>query len=390
MGKSNTQIVTKETTPWAEQIPYLERAMEAAEGIYQADPIPEFYPGQTYAGFTDPQQEAFGMTGAYARGQGQDLVSRTQGGMANMVDQMNPMTNPYLDYSLTMAPGSAQTLRGMMQGGVNPYANQMVDAAMRRAGQGYEDLATARARAYADEIMPQLGQAQGLTQQAVREFQEGIAPQIRNTAISSGNFGSTRRGIAEGLAASRIGERLTDQLAGIEGQANLAAGRTMQDLIQSGTRQGQSMADLAANMYGGAFESGQQRALQAAQYGGQQLGQAWGGAQRSTLGAMGMAPEMYQLGLAPSQTLMGMGDRWQQMDQARIADAMKRYQFQQDAPWMQLGNLKNMIEGSYGGSTSMPYYSNPYGGALGGAAAGSSFGPWGALIGGALGYYASQ
>lgn len=44
---------------------------------------------------------------------------------------------------------------------------------------------------------------------------------------------------------------------------------------------------------------------------------------------------------------------------------------QNNAQWNPLLNYSSMIRGSYGGSTSTPYYTNPYAGALGGAVAGS-------------------
>lgn len=60
-------------------------------------------------------------------------------------------------------------------------------------------------------------------------------------------------------------------------------------------------------------------------------------------------------------------------------------------PWQRLGQFGSLIQGNYGGTstTSQPTYRNRAAGALGGATAGGSmFGPWGALGGGLLGYFA--
>lgn len=72
------------------------------------------------------------------------------------------------------------------------------------------------------------------------------------------------------------------------------------------------------------------------------------------------------------------------------ADNMARWDYAQNAPWENLNRYMGVLSGApYGGTTTQttPYYTNPWGSALGGAlAGGSQFGGWGALAGGLLGY----
>jgi hypothetical protein len=51
-----TQVSTSTTAPWEEQIPYLTSGFRAAKDLYNKG-VPEYYPGETLAGF-DPAQTA--------------------------------------------------------------------------------------------------------------------------------------------------------------------------------------------------------------------------------------------------------------------------------------------------------------------------------------------
>jgi len=90
--------------------------------------------------------------------------------------------------------------------------------------------------------------------------------------------------------------------------------------------------------------------------------------------AMGRAGQLANLGLGANSQLASMGDYARQI------------QMSQDPAMRQLQILQGLLSGMPMGMTqSTPTYRNPMGGAIGGAAAGSAFGPWGAGIGGLLG-----
>lgn len=71
----------------------------------------------------------------------------------------------------------------------------------------------------------------------------------------------------------------------------------------------------------------------------------------------------------------------------QLAQAAQIQQSQLDQPYTALQRYQGLVSGQGGASTTttQPYFTNPLGGAIGGALAGSVFGPWGAAIGGGLG-----
>jgi len=121
-----------------------------------------------------------------------------------------------------------------------------------------------------------------------RAFEEAL-PQLDTSAIAAGRYGS--------------------------GAWGLAKGRTM--------------ADLAGNIYGQAYEAERQRQLQAAQLAPAYSEAAWGDLAR----------------------LAAVGEEQQRMEQAKINEAMERWQFGQLEPWTRLANYFNLIGGQYGGTT---------------------------------------
>lgn len=102
--------------------------------------------------------------------------------------------------------------------------------------------------------------------------------------------------------------------------------------------------------------------------------------------AMGAAPGLISSQLMPGQIQSDIGSQRTQRSQQELADQIQ----QMEAP--RRAQLQSLLEQSglltqlsgMGSSTSTPGAS-PLQGALGGAGVGSSFGPWGAAIGGGLG-----
>ncbi len=181
----------------------------------------EFFPGQTYAEMDPLQSEALGMREDYAR---------SLGGM------LDPTMSAW--QSTLTAPDVAS----------NPYVQGMI-------GQ----------------------QANVLN----RNLQENLLPSIQSGAIGAGQLGSSRQGVAEGIAMRGTQEALANQMADTQMQAYLSG-------------------------------LGQQR------YG------------------LGMAPTMMSMGTQPAEMLMGVGDIRRAEEQRGIDEAMARHAFEQDEPWQRL------------------------------------------------------
>ena len=84
-GGGGTQVSTSTTEPWAEQIPYLTAGFEQAKNIYDKAP-PNYYPGETLAGFDPAQTAAHQATLGYAMGP--RVASMQAGGADAAVDHL--------------------------------------------------------------------------------------------------------------------------------------------------------------------------------------------------------------------------------------------------------------------------------------------------------------
>lgn len=162
-------------------------------------------------------------------------------------------------------------------------------------------------------------------------------PAIRGEATKTGNFGSSRQGIAEGIATR-----------GAERAAGDTASKIAEDLYRTNVQ--------------------------------------------AQLSAAGMLPAVSNLQTQGALTTGAVGDVQQAMDQARINEAMSNFTFDQYAPFLQSQEIMSlygaMPQGGVMSTANVPQ-PNKLGQALGGAATGASlgatFGPWGALAGGGAG-----
>lgn len=177
-----------------------------------------------------------------------------------------------------------------------------------------------------------------------QNFTDTILPAITDNVAATGNFGSSRQGVAQGVAAGRTG---------------LAAGDTASKLAES------------------EYNTNVQAQLQ----------------------ALGLIPTVQQAQVTPGLTTGAVGDVQQQQEQARRNEAVANFNFDQYAPFLQSQEL--LGSGSYfpTGTSSTGYSfgqaegntpkASPFTQAVGGAAAGGSigsmFGPVGTGVGAAGG-----
>jgi len=169
---------------------------------------------------------------------------------------------------------------------------------------------------------------QGAIRPLEQQFAERTLPAIRGEATAGGQYGGSRQGIAEGLAARGLTE---------------------------------ATGDITADMLSRAYESGLRTQMQ----------------------ALGLTPTVQTAQLVPADILSQIGG--QETAEARAAAL---YPYQQEAA--QLQAFQNLISGQYGGTvtgtgvaTAPGARSSPLSNAAGGAAIGFSITkePWGAAIG---------
>lgn len=314
-GGSDTQTTVQSADPWAGVQPHLLGAFNQAAQLYGQGP-PAYYPGSTVA-----PQSPFTQFG--------DIYSALQAG-TNVMDAGN-----------AMAQGASSLL------GADPYSSVAMS--------GIQHLYNA-----ADPASNQYFQSalEASMRPVTQQLQEQIMPGLRSGATGAGQYGSSRQGIAEGLASSRAV---------------------------------QTMADMAAQMGSTAYGQGLGAVAQGAGLGLQ----AENAARQAIAQGLALSPAAAQMQMMPGDIFRQIGARQEGRSQAEIEADMARYNYGQQAPFQYINDYVRLLSGAPGGQTSTqtPIYSNPVGSALGGAAAGSAIGGamgypgWGGIAGGLLGLF---
>lgn len=155
-----TQTTTQKADPWSGVQPYLLSAYEKAGQLYEDQPGPQLYGGQTYVSPSALTLESRGALEDYARGQmGQDIAG---------------------------AQGAYSTLLGAADVNNNPYLYQA---------------------------------AMGATRPVVEQLTESILPSIRGGAINTGQYGGSRQALAEGTAIGKAAQAMGDITSGMYSNA---------------------------------------------------------------------------------------------------------------------------------------------------------------------------
>lgn len=169
------------------------------------------------------------------------------------------------------------------------------------------------------------------------QLMETALPGIRDSAVGTGNFGSSRQGIAEGVAIGKGANALAD-----------ANSRTLSAAYDTNVN--------------------------------------------SQLKALGLLPQTTANVTTGGQTQSAVGDVRQAFDQAKLSEQVGNFNYDQLAPFLQSKEIMSLLTGLPGGtttSTASTPQKNPITGALGGAAAGASLGsflgPMGTAGGAGLG-----
>ncbi len=95
--------------------------------------------------------------------------------------------------------------------------------------------------------------------------------------------------------------------------------------------------------------------------------------------AAALAPQLSALDFQNIAAVSDAGATRQNAAQQQLNDQIARWNYQQQLPYQQLNNYANLVQGGYGGTTTLtqPYFTNPLANGLSGALAGG-------LLGGAL------
>jgi hypothetical protein len=301
MCGGGTQVSTSTTEPWEQQIPYLTGGFKEAQRLYNRG-APEYYPGETLAGF-DPMQKA--------------------GQQATLGYAMGPR-------AAGMQAGAEGSLMGTLRGG--QAAQNWGGKLARPLNQGaYGSLTPYNQGQYSDLLAGNVRRGPGtpygemenaLTQGVMGNLQKNILPGIRQQQVMYQPGGSSRGALEQNKAVSAA--------------------------VQSG------LTKPLAQMYGDAYQTAQGMRMPAAQMGigQQQYGMGYGlqgmGAQQAS---MGQYPSIMNAPLGMYGAMGGVGEQRRAMTREGIDQGMARYQYQSNAGQNALRNYMAMVTGDYGSTT---------------------------------------
>lgn len=242
----------------------------------------------------------------------------------------------------------------------------------------------------------------------------GDATAALTGALRGGGAGQLVGGYSD-AAGTALGQMLsgTPDYAGLQGSIDAANAPIIRDFEQNILPGLNQKASFLSNPTGGikalnqvlpemgqrmsqnalmATEGERQRALQAQQAGLGMFGQLSGQATDAALRGAGLFPTVAQAGQYPGQVQQAFADWRAGFDQQALQDQINRFNFEQNAPMMNLQNYNALVQG-FGGlggtqTSQMPGGSKlagAAGGALSGAAAGSAIPGIGTAIGAILG-----
>lgn len=183
----------------------------------------------------------------------------------------------------------------------------------------------------------------------------------------------------QGQVAGRFMDSHLDNLGRMGEAAHLGSSRIFGDLLSSQDRTNRAIGDISTNLFGGAYDRDQNRALSAAGLGLGAGQSAYDSALSSAARAQALAPTLAQMGLMPFDIMNQVGAQRRGLEQMGIDEAMSRHQFEQNAPFLNLQQYASLLQNPGGGTqTTTGPGGNPLLAGLGGAATGAG-------IGGALG-----
>jgi len=173
------------------------------------------------------------------------------------------------------------------------YANTAGQDLTGTATKGFGDLIGTLDVANSPLVQNQIGQA---NRQVTEDFNRNIMPTIGVDALTAGQYGGSRQGVAEGMAASNA-----------------------QNI----------MADQATDIMSDAFKTGSQNA----QF------------------AVSQAPSIWSMGNMPSSVQGAVGQDQSAWEQAQLDNQLAQWYFGQQNPWDMLSQYQGLVTGGFGGQT---------------------------------------
>jgi hypothetical protein len=355
-GGQNTNTVQNSSAfipGWLEN--YTQQAVGRASDLSNQAYNP--YTGQTIASLDPAQQQAYNQVGAL-QGLGAGGYQSAINAGQTMADQVTPLS------ASGIQGNTNQLMQGFQNQVYNPATGLLGDFAAQgpATAQGVGQNAAALMSPYTQQVIDPMLQA---GQQQLALAKQGIAQQANNV----GAFGGSRMGVQEGVADAQTAMQTQQQIGNMLNQGWGQALGAGQAIGLQGAQQGMNANSLLAQMLQGGYNTSQQQGANIMQ---QNLGQ---GLQAASQLPQTLAGQQAAY-LGQTNALNQAGSLQQQYQQNILNSQQAAFAQQQAFPYQQLQTLLGAVSGipystSSTGSSSdyTPYYSNPYGQAIGGAAA---------------------
>ena len=314
-GGGGTQVTTSTTEPWEQQIPYLTAGFEAAKKLFNQG-VPEYYPGETLAGFDPAQTAAHQAILGYAMGP--RAAAQQAGAERQLLDTYGLSKN--LGRMGGLAARRGLQLQGPLSEGqysrLTPYSHRQ-----------YHDLLAGNVRTGAGT--PYSAMENALTQGVIGNLQQNILPGIRQQQVMYQPGGGSRGALEQNKAVTEaVASGLTKPLAQMYSDAYQTA---------QGMRMPAAQMGLGAQQFGMNYGlAGQDAARQAGGLG---------------LSAVQQYPTTMNAPLGMYGAIGDVGEQRRAMTQDAIDRDMARYDYQANAPMNALRNYMAMVTGDYGSTT---------------------------------------
>jgi hypothetical protein len=340
MGSKKAKPTVSTSEPWKGVQPYLTGA-EGKPGIF-----PEAANLFQQGGMNSNMQSA---VDEYSKG----LINRTQDPrLANFDSAPYEMMN----FGRNLGNGGMDTNFGR----VKDISTPSVGLTQARASQGVLDPTNSLKSLLSGQVAnPYLDQqAQAMTANLTRNLNENVMPGIRSEALASGQYGGSRQGIAEGLAASRLNQDLAPALTNLYGGAFENAQNRM---FGTATGLNEQAVNNATNNANRQFAGNQFNADLGLRNNEQQIGQ----------NTQNLSNRMQGANLA--NNAMGMLNNFNAMQDNSFDRYMNTQQMPQNINWNNLNQYAGIISpgSGMGGTQSQTNTKNVGAGALGGALGGA-------------------
>ena len=489
-GGGDTQTIQK-SDPWEGQQPHLLTAMEGGKNLYENNPS-SYYSGQTYLPFNQYQQAGIGSQ----LGNINDLYgisSQAQSGLGSLFNASDPNSQLNQQWAGALGQnlyGNIDTTLGQLQRGFgyqgedlgyqagnligqqgrayDASAGQMLGDIGNIIGQQQRGYDVASGRTFADmanygnllgrnydaQSARSIDDVAALRERQMRDYDvsrnlltedlQKQLPYLASDANLAGQAGSTRQGIAEGLAIQNAQNRLSELgrtqdetlasnlrsagiglgdlarsqsenlgAAGIEGmrgfgELSRSQAENLGNVAYEGTRGIGNLArsqaeNLGQSIQGGVLGLNQLGREQAGQYGSAAtnltnqanlsladfMSGQYGQGLDATKAGLLAAPTAAGLSQMPYQSLYQVGDMIRNQDMLPLQEDISRYYYNQQAPWNDLNQYASIVQGlpaGLGTSTSTGPSGSSLGSAIGGGLAGAGVANSLGLLGGAAGF----